>query len=82
MIKRNDSLMVQGFGVQSHQYLWESVHMKEREISMTKRGYKWFSAEIFMLFASHSGTFWWDSSRAGINGLCTYLSQVEKVRIS
>ena len=26
--------------------------------------------------------YWWDSSQAEINGFCTYLSQVEKVRIS
>ena len=67
--------------------------MKEREISMRKRGYKRFfesstkkrieyrknEDEFFILLTSHSGTFWWDSSRAGINGLCTYPSQVEKV---
>ena len=42
MIKRNDTLMVRDVGIQSHQCWWESLHMEEREISMTKRGYKWF----------------------------------------
>ena len=39
-IKTNESLVVRDIGSLSNQYWWECLHMKEREISVTKRGNK------------------------------------------
>ena len=41
-IKTNESLVVRDIGSLSNQYWWECLHMKEREISVTKRGNKRF----------------------------------------
>ena len=90
VIKRNDRLMVQDIRIQANQFWWESLHMKEREISMTKHAYKWFlkaaqSEESNIAKTKMDICVIYEPFRdllVGIYGLCTWLSQVEKVSIS